>query len=640
MGDSNIPAMMSTLDVGDKVVIGLDVEDVSAAMQKFDWVDYIMFVVMLLMCISIGIYYALCNSSLNVQEYLVGGRNMKVIPVAVSLVASFISGISLLGIPTEIYVYGIQYLYITGGFLLMAFIMGSVYLPVFQGLKLTSTYEYHERRFDKKVRVFGSLLFTLGLLSWLPLVIYVPALAFNQVTGINVHLITPIVCVICIFYTSMGGLKGVVWTDVIQTVIMLGAIILVVVKGTIDIGGIQNVFQRNWDSGRIEGPNFDLNPLSRHTIWSLVIGGSVYCLQTSSVNQNMIQRYLALPSLQSAKRALWCFFAGVVLIICLCSYCGMLIYATFYKCDPLTTMLAREKDQLLPLLVMEILGDIPGLPGVFVAGIFSAALSSLSTGLNAMSAVVLEDFYKPFFHKKLTERQTYILMKLTVIITGAICVGMVFVVEKLGAVLQLAMSIGAIASGPALGMFSMGILLPWVNSKGALIGGSTSLIFMCWLCLRAQTLIVSGDLTFPEKPVSTEGCHYHFTPKQSPNSNIHFDPSVNVTSITHTDEKYMIYRLSYLWYTLIGTFVSMFVGLLVTFTTKPLDPCDVDPQLLAPFIRKLIKPRLPRDDTSDYGSVHVNGAATKKSESEMLMKKCNGMDKDKDTDFIDETETA
>ncbi|KAJ8965815.1 hypothetical protein NQ314_003882, partial [Rhamnusium bicolor] len=146
---------------------------------------------------------------------------------------------------------------------------------------------------------------------------------------------------------------------------------------------------------------------------------------------------------------------------------------------------------------------------------------------------------------------------------------------------------------------------------GALIGGSSSLLFMSWLCLRAQTLIASGDLTFPEKPVTTEGCHYHFTPKQSPSSNIHFDPSVNITNVTHTDERFMIYRLSYLWYTLIGTFVTMFVGLLVSFLTKPLDPRDVEPELLAPFVRRLIKPRIYPNEPSDgiiyaYGPVQTN----------------------------------
>jgi solute carrier family 5 (sodium-coupled monocarboxylate transporter), member 8/12 len=110
--------------------------------------------------------------------------------------------------------------------------------------------------------------------------------------------------------------------------------------------------------------------------------------------------------------------------------------------------LVKAKDQLLPLLVMDTLGDYPGLPGLFVAGVFSAALSSLSTGLNSMSAVMLEDFFKPFADRPLTEKQTKYIMRGVVAVFGAICVALVFVVERLGAVLQLSMSLGAVAQGP------------------------------------------------------------------------------------------------------------------------------------------------------------------------------------------------
>jgi Sodium:solute symporter family len=104
--------------------------------------------------------------------------------------------------------------------------------------------------------------------------------------------------------------------------------------------------------------------------------------------------------------ALWIFLFGVIILMFICCYTGLLIYASYQNCDPLTTKLAQAKDQLLPLYVMDILGEYPGLPGLFVAGVFSAALSSLSTGLNSMSAVVLEDFFKPFTKTNLTERQT------------------------------------------------------------------------------------------------------------------------------------------------------------------------------------------------------------------------------------------
>ncbi|VEN34324.1 unnamed protein product [Callosobruchus maculatus] len=290
---------------------------------------------------------------------------------------------------------------------------------------------------------------------------------------------------------------------------------------------------------------------------------------------------LAYPDILICFRALWGFFCGVSGVVLLCSYCGMLLYAFYYKCDPLTTALAKQKDQLLPLLVMDILGDFPGLPGIFIAGIFSAALSSLSTGLNAMAAVFLEDFYKPFFSTKtLPNKQTLYVMKCTVIIFGAVCLGMVYVIEKLGTILQLTLSMGAVASGPSLGLFTMGVLMPWINAKGALAGSIVSLVSLSWLCYKAQSMISAATLTFKQKPLSTEECSYLFSSKIR-----------NFTVTQHINEDASIYRISYLWYTLIGVILSISVGLIVSFLTTPQDSNKVDPKLLAPFIRKYIQSR-------------------------------------------------
>lgn len=123
----------------------LGVDDVKISLQKFAWQDYLMFLVMLMICSMVGIYFGFIKKkpkkSDDATDYLVGGRTMKVFPIAMSLIATFISGISLLGTPTEIYVYGIQYMYVIGGVITMGFIMMYVYLPVFHDLKLTSTYE-------------------------------------------------------------------------------------------------------------------------------------------------------------------------------------------------------------------------------------------------------------------------------------------------------------------------------------------------------------------------------------------------------------------------------------------------------------------------------------------------------------------
>lgn len=114
---------------------------------------------------------------------------------------------------------------------------------------------------------------------------------------------------------------------------------------------------------------------------------------------------------------------------------------------------------------MDSLGGYSGMAGLFVAGIFSAALSSLSTCLNAMAAVVLEDFYKPFVGNTLTEQQTSLCMKGVVFFVGILSTALVFVVEKLGTVLQLQMSIAGVTAGPVFGVFTMGVLMPWVKRK-------------------------------------------------------------------------------------------------------------------------------------------------------------------------------
>lgn len=118
-----------------------DIEDILSHLQSFSWPDYFVFISMFVLCIFIGIYFGFLKKSKSEDDYLVGGRNMSTFPVALSLVASFISGITLLGLPTEIYSYGIQYIYVIGGVILMGVVMSVFYLPVFRLLNITSTYE-------------------------------------------------------------------------------------------------------------------------------------------------------------------------------------------------------------------------------------------------------------------------------------------------------------------------------------------------------------------------------------------------------------------------------------------------------------------------------------------------------------------
>lgn len=433
------------------------------------------------------------------------------------------------------------------------------------------------------MRIFGSFAFLISIMLYLPIVIYVPALAFNQLTGINIHIITPICMSICIFYTSLGGIKAVVWTDVLQITLMYGTLALIAIKGTIKVGGFETLIERNIQGGRFESPDFRLNPTIRHTFWTLTIGGTIWWTNINGTSQSSIQRYLSLKNLKQSQMSHLIFTIGVLIMIGLCMYNGLLLYAMYHDCDPLTTKLATVKDQLLPLLAMETLKDYPGLSGLFVSGIFSAALSSASTVLNSMSAVVLYDCFNALRKKNLSKRGTELVMRGTVIVAGIVAVLLVYVVENLGAVLQLSMSIPGAVGGPLLGVFIIGIMIPWIGGRATFYASISSTILTFCIIFKAQMEVMNGHITIPTKPTSVDGCSYNFTASAP----------ANVTKTEYDHDQ--IYHMSYLYYTAFGSILVIVKAVALSFYFGFKDARKVDQRLIAPFMRKYIEFKVDRN---------------------------------------------
>ena len=295
---------------------------------------------------------------------------------------------------------------------------------------------------------------------------------------------------------------------------------------------------------------------------------------------------MALKDVKTARKGQIMYVVGVTVMICLCVYNGLLLVAMYHDCDPLTTKLAKAKDQMMPLLVMEILKDLPGLPGLFIAGVFSAALSSLSTGLNAMSAVVLEDFCKPFMKNEISERLSSYVMRGTVLVLGILSVALVYVVQHLGSVLQLSMSVPTACFGPMLGVYFVGFMLPWIGRKAVLYGAMTACVSMMFIVFKAQAEMALGHMKFEFKPLSVDGCNYNFTTVE--NSTRLDDFSTTESTIASDDQTKHIYHISYLYYCLLGSTIVVVTSFLLSFIFGFQDPTEVDSRLLAPFMRKYI----------------------------------------------------
>ncbi|NXR03807.1 SC5A5 protein, partial [Sagittarius serpentarius] len=177
--------------------------------------DYGVFGLMLLISTSIGLFHGLAKGGQKTSEdFFTGGRRMSALPVGLSLSASFMSAIQVLGVPAEAYRYGAKFLWMCLGQLLNTLLTAQLFLPVFYRLGLTSTYEYLERRFSRSVRLCGTLQYVMATMLYTGIVIYAPALILNQVTGLDIWASLLSTGVICTFYTTIGGMKAVIWTDV------------------------------------------------------------------------------------------------------------------------------------------------------------------------------------------------------------------------------------------------------------------------------------------------------------------------------------------------------------------------------------------------------------------------------------------
>ncbi|CAF0966719.1 unnamed protein product [Rotaria sordida] len=248
-------------------------------LPKLSVVDYVVLALLLLSSAVIGVFFGFFKSKkTSAKEFLLASGTMGVIPTALSLTVSFLSAITLLGTPSEMYMYGTMYLYRGVSWALGCVISAIVFMPRFRQLGLTSIYEYLEKRFDKKVRLTASITFMTYQLIYMAIVLYAPALALSQTTGLNIWVSVVSIGVICTFYSSVGGLKAVIWTDVLQSVVMLGGLLPAIIQGLILVGGFKRVFTIADKGGRIEFDNVSFDPRTRHTIWGVVIGSTFNAL--------------------------------------------------------------------------------------------------------------------------------------------------------------------------------------------------------------------------------------------------------------------------------------------------------------------------------------------------------------------------
>jgi len=565
--------------------------------EHIGWADYLVFGITLAMSAAIGFFYAYKDRKCNdMDTFHRGGKKANPLAVSLSLSVTIISALTIIGLPAEVYTYGTMILWEAVGMFIATIVAAHVFLPTFYTMDKISTFEYIQVRFGRGPRIIGSIAYLFVSFIVASFALFAPSLAFEAMTGISVWIVMAVAAFVCMTYTLMGGMKAVVWADTFQFVIIIAGMVCMLAEGSKAVGGFGNAWNIANKHNRIEFFNFSVDPRTRHTVWSLVIGYALIWSNAFGTNQATVQRACSLPSLKIAQIAEWLSFPGLGLIIVLAVLNGIVMFAYYENCDPVTDGRVFRKDQLFPLMIVDVIGDISGLPGLLLACLFSGALSSISSGLNAIAAVVIEDFIKPCTSKPLSDNKQLFISKVCVIIISCFIYGIAGGLSQLGGLIhQLISTTASLFGGPLLGLFLSGVLFPWTNAYGACAGMVGSLALSGWLIFGS---LLNGTRPTP-LPVSIAGCESTTTMSVLMNAT-----QTTILGITTTTEHIVetaphvysaveeFYRMSYLWFAGFGMLVCLTIALVVSFLTGPTNPKDVDSKLMCPLFYKLC-PFLP-----------------------------------------------
>ncbi|KAK4876935.1 hypothetical protein RN001_009441 [Aquatica leii] len=515
----------------------------------FSLTDYGVFLSMIAISCMIGIYFGCLKKNQTTADYLLGGSKMTIAPVTMSMIASNISGITLLALPADVYLYGANIGFLCISMVIVSFLIIFLYLPVIMKLKVPSGFEYLNLRFDKNVRTLASLLFTF-------------------------HLISPLVCIVCMFYTTIGGFKAVIWSDVLQFLGMVISMLSVILVGIKSIGGFDVVLNKAAEGHRLDF-DFSFDPTIRDGFWPIITAGTVLWLNILCFNPSSVQKYLSTSSLKNAKNVVIILCISLFGVFALTTLTGVILYAKYEKCDPFSSGKITKPDQILIHFFFDVAADITGLPGIFIAGIFSASLSSLSTSFNTLAATVYGDFILPNIHKDVSPKTERNLLKLIVVVFGMVCTVLTFAIDQLTSLQNFVSSGQGCMGGLFVGLYSLGMLFPKANSKGAFWGTIVGFVISFWIASFNQWYNLQGAFNSFIKPLSVDGCNFSF------NSSV-LKPLINV------NKPFILYRLSYWYSSLISAVLVTVVGVVISCITKS-EKEKLNPELISPFAHFIIK---------------------------------------------------
>ncbi len=449
----------------------VDVESGKLLLHSVDWFVLIVYLAGML---GIGLYFYTKHAQGSKSDFFLGGRSIPFWAAGISLYASNASSISYIAVPAKAFATNWNYL-VSNLIVVLGLVFVAIWIvPLLRRLNLMSIFQYLETRFHPSIRVLSSALFIVFQLGGrMTIILFLPSMAIATVTGFDVTLSILIMGGITIIYTVLGGMKAVIWTDVIQLFVMFGGTFFAIgfVFMMLD-GGISEFLSVAMADNKTELVDWSFN-LTGATIWGFIFLITFDTILTFPKDQVLMQRVLSTKTSKDAGRSVWTFAAIVLPGSVLFYLVGTALYV-FYQSHPERMDPSLSIDATFPLFIA---AELPiGITGLIIAGIFAASMSTLSSILNSVSTLATVDFYEKIFTNS-SEKTTIRFAEIITVVSGVIGIGLALLLTRfeIKSLLDLALELWGLLGGGFAGAYTLGMFTRRSNWQGVVIGVAVSI---------------------------------------------------------------------------------------------------------------------------------------------------------------------
>lgn len=430
-------------------------------MAQFGYLNWAIVAAYLVGNLALG--WAMSRRVHSAQDYQLGDRSAPWWAIGISVVATYVSALSFLGGPAWAYGDGMAALAIHVNYPLVIFAVVVLYLPFFYNSGVASIYEYLERRFGVASRSVMSLIFLVSQTITTASILTATAVVITFATGVDVKLAIIGMTLVVLGYTMLGGMNAVIWTDVLQGVILfLGAgVVLWGLLGA--VSPLSEAFDTLAETGKLNPINTDLDFSVAPTIWAGVFAMTLFHITVYGTNQMMVQRTLAAKTIGDAKKSYLLMGFAAFFIYFLFFFIGALLFVHFGG-RPF-----EQPNEIILVFAQSL--AIPGLMGILAAAVLSASMSSLSSAFNSLATISVTDFYQRFYRREASDQHYLAASRLFTIVWAVVAVPIAFAfINSGGSILETLSRVASYFVGAKLAMFGLGFLSKHTTERGLLIG--------------------------------------------------------------------------------------------------------------------------------------------------------------------------